>query len=242
MSGAWSLLKRIGLNKADQFKDSFQKNRTERVDKDLPLGIRFNGIVEVPEVDFILAENDLKIRCPRTGEVVLSYGNFPLGRSNVHRFYMESEDRIYMLQLVNDAKQLIEECKLFMLYDEIYPEDWGFWLSEKDGYIGLGMFQTKEGTQYFRVWENEDAESVVEEDDKGNKLTRIPPVQFIETVYLDPYGEQTETVKYDSMLYGRHVNENVDEYLLVSAVNEKQGASVQIMVGIQLEPASLKII
>ncbi|MCX5862696.1 MAG: DUF2491 family protein [Desulfomonile sp.] len=242
MSGAWSLLKQIGVKKYEQLKDSYEKIGAVRKDKDFPLGIRFNGILEIPEVDFILGGIDLKIKRPDSAEVVTSYGTFTVGGSTVHRFYMLSSETIYLLQIVSDARQTIEECKFFMAYDEIYPEDWDFWLSEKDGYIGLGIFQTKDGTQYFRVWENQDAESVVEEDDPGNRLTRIPPVQFIETIYMDPYGEKTETVKYDSMLYGRRVNDAVDEYLLLSAVNETSGASVQIMVGIELEQASIKVI
>ena len=117
-----------------------------------------------------------------------------------------------MLQIVTDMKKIVEECKLFMPYDEVYPEDWDFWLSEKDGYIGLDIFQTKDQTQYFRVWENDDAKRVVEQDQKGNQITRIPPVQLTEKLYLDPYGEETEMVKYElTMLYGRHVNDKVDE-------------------------------
>jgi hypothetical protein len=242
MSGTWSLFKRIGLKKVDELKDSLQKARMERVDTDLPLGLRFNAIVEVPEVDFILGGDDLKVKHPGTSNAVLSYGAFPVGDSNVHRFYLESSDIIYMLQIVTDMKNIVEECKLFMPYDEVYPEDWDFWLSDKDGYIGLDIFQTKDQTQYFRVWENDDAKRVVEQDQKGNQITRIPPVQLTEKLYLDPYGEQTEMVKYDSMLYGRHVNDKVDEYLLLSAVNEKDGASVQIMVGIELQHKSIKVI
>ena len=66
MSGTWSLFKRIGLKKVDELKDSLQKARMERVDVDLPLGLRFNAIVEVPEVDFILGGDDLKVKHPGT--------------------------------------------------------------------------------------------------------------------------------------------------------------------------------
>lgn len=242
MPGTWNVLKQIGLKKYEDLKDSYDKVGKERKDKDLPLGIRLNGIVEIPRVDFVLGEGDLKIKPPSSGEIVTSFGSFLVGGSTVHRFYMPGSEDLWMLQVVTDSKQLVQECKFFMAYDEIYPEDWGFWLSQTDGYIGLSIFQTKDGAQYFRVWEDQDAELVVEEDNRGNKLTRIPPVQFIETIYIDPYGQKTETVKYDSMLYGRRVNDNVDEYLLVSAVDETSGASVQIMVGIELEPASIKVI
>jgi hypothetical protein len=83
---------------------------------------------------------------------------------------------------------------------------------------------------------------VIEEDDRGNQITRIAPFKFLETVYLDPYGEKTEVIKYDSMLYGRKINEEQNEYLLVSAVEEPDEASIQILVGIELQPVTLKII
>lgn len=242
MPDAWSLLKRIGKKRIDQRKESAQKRGLERIDKDLPLGLRINGMVDVSQVDFILGGDDLKVKYPGTGNIVSSYGYFSMGQSNVRRFYFDSSNGLYMLQVVTDRNNVVEECKLFMPYDEVFPDDWGFWLADGDGYIGLDTFQLKDGTQYYRVWENEEAMRIVEEDDQGNRLTRIPPAEFLETIYLDSYGEQTETVKYDSMLYGRHVTEEIAEFLLVSAVEEQDGASVQIMVGIELQPVSIKAI
>ncbi|MGO9737061.1 MAG: DUF2491 family protein [Desulfomonilaceae bacterium] len=70
----------------------------------------------------------------------------------------------------------------------------------------------------------------------------MPPVRFVVTIYLDPLGEKTENVNYESMLYGRNVSEKVDEYLLISAVDEPDDVSVQIMVGIELAASSIKVI
>jgi len=36
-------------------------------------------------------------------------------------------------------------------YDEIYPNDWGFWLTEQDGYNGLSIFNTKNSVRIIRV-------------------------------------------------------------------------------------------
>ena len=205
-----------------------------RIDSDLPLGLRLNCTVAIPDVDFILAGNDLLTRYPGPDCSVVSYGMFPVGESMLHRFYLVSSEGPYMLQIVADSKNVIEECKLFMPFDEIFPGDWGFWLAEQDGYIGLSIFDTKSSVRFFRVWANPDATRIVESNASGVTVDRIPPVRFVETIYLDPFGAKTETVTYETMLYGRHVTASVDEYLMISAVDESDGASVQIMVGLEL--------
>jgi hypothetical protein len=240
MAGTWSLLKRIGRKKIDQIKDSVQEGRTEKIDLDLPLGLRMNGLVEISQVEFVLGGNDLKIKHPGTGSTVVAIGVFSLGQSNVRRLYLDSDNGMFMLQVVLDRNKTVEECKLFMPYDEIYPEDWRFWLADEDGYIGLNVFQLKDGSQYSRAWEDEDAMTVVEQDDQGNQITRIPPLEYLETICHDRTGRSMETVKYDTMLYERQVNESLFEYLMVSAVNDQEGASVQIMVGIELQPGSIQ--
>ena len=53
-----------------------------------------------------------------------------------------------MLQILADDKKMI---KLFIPYDEIYPNDWGFWLAEQDGYNGLSIFNTKNSVRFIRV-------------------------------------------------------------------------------------------
>ena len=118
MVNAWGLFKRIGQKKYDQLKDSYQTGATVRIDKDLPLGVRINGMVEIPEVDFILGGSDLKIKHPGTSNSVLSYGTFPVGDSIVNRFYLDAPEQPYVLQVVVDAKKMVEECKLFMPYDD----------------------------------------------------------------------------------------------------------------------------
>ncbi len=245
MASTWNIFKKIGQRKIDEYKESFGKSFSDRLDKDLPLGLRFNCLVETPEVDFILAGSDLLIKYPGSGCSVVSFGKFAVGDSMAYRFYLDSSAGPYMLQIVADSKKVIEECKLFMPYDEVLPsgpDDWGFWLSEEDGYIGLSVFDTKTSVRYFRVWENPDAVRVLEQGSSEAQIDRIPPERFIEKIYLDPYGESTETITYDTMLYGRKVTENVDEYLMVSAVDESDGASVQLMVGIELAPTSIKVI
>ncbi len=245
MSSTWNIFKKIGQKKVNEYKENIGKSFSERIDVDLPLGLRFNCLVEAPEVDFILAGSDLLTKYPGSSCSVVSIGKFIVGDSMVYRFYLDSSAGPYLLQVAVDSKKIIEECKLFMPYDEIYPanpDDWAFWLAEEDGYIGLSVFDTKNSIRFFRVWEDQGSVRIVEQDPSGASIDRIPPVRFIEKIYLDPYGEKTETVTYDAMLYGRQVTENVDEFLMISAVDQSDGASVQIMVGVELAPTSLKVI
>jgi hypothetical protein len=238
MGSTWGLLKRIAEKRFAK-KDE-RRPISDRIDLNLPLGIRINGIVEVPQVDFILGGENLKIKHPGNSNIVLSMGRFLIGDSTIRRFYLDAGEVVYTLQIIADKKGSIEECKLFMPFDEVYPneEGWDFWLNEREGYIGYNVFQTKDdNTQYERVWEDEGA--IIQLPDGFN---RIPPVSYTERIYLDPYGDSVENVQYDSMLYGRHATADVDEYLLVSAVQDSGGASVQVAVGIPLEPASLKVI
>jgi hypothetical protein len=237
MASTWSLLKRIAEKKFAA-KDE-RRPISDRIDLNNPLGIRMNGIVEVPQVDFILGGEQLKVKHPGNSNVVLSMGRFSMGDSKINRFYLDAGEQVYVLQIIVDKKGSIEECKLFMPFDEVYPneEGWDFWLNEKEGYIGYSAFETKDKTTYDRVWQDEGAEVALE-----NGYTRIPPISFTERIYLDAYGDASEDVQHDSMLYGRHATTDVDEYLLVTAAQDKGGASVQILVGIPLEPASIKVI
>ncbi|MFH0824032.1 MAG: DUF2491 family protein [Pseudomonadota bacterium] len=245
MASTWSLLKKIGQKKLDERRETREQDGKTRIDKDMPLGLRFGGIVEISQVDFILGGDDLKIQHPGTDMTVESYGAFTIGGYQVHRYYLSSPVGIYVLQLGTDEKKIIQECKLFLPYDEVCPngpQDWGFWLDENSGYIGYSQFQLKDGTPYVRVWENADAMVVVEQDAQGNQLTRIPPIHYTEFVHLDRYGDKFEMLKYDSMLYGRKVNDSVDEYLLVSAIEGEDGASIQIMAGLELQQTAIKVI
>jgi hypothetical protein len=104
------------------------------------------------------------------------------------------------------------------------------------------VFDTPDKTRYYRVWENPAAEKVVEEGEEGGRITRVPPVDFTETLNFDSNGEKTKIVKHSAMLYGRHANDKVDEYLLVSADDYADTAFVHLLIGLELNPASLEVI
>jgi hypothetical protein len=229
----------------DDMRESWEaKHPGNRIDMDLPLGFRINALVEIPQVDFILAGDQLKIKHPGLSNSVSAMGKFPMGQYMWYRFYLPTTEKLYMLQVIMGENKRVGDCKLFMPYDEVYPEnsdEWDFWLSPNDGYIGYSEFKLKDETSYAREWQG-GTEQVLEDDGRGNRITRIQPYEMLETVYFDPYGKESDTVRHTSMMYSRWINHDLQEYLLVSADEDKDGAAIEIMTGVKLEPATIKVI
>jgi hypothetical protein len=243
----WPIFKRIAAGKLEKVKTFFAKAPV-RIDQNLPLGLRFTAPVEISETDFTLAgSSNLKIVYPKGYGTVTAYGTFQMGESTGYRFYLTFDDgQVYILQVMVGKDGSVEERKLWMPFDEVFPADadgWAYWLSEQDGYIGFSVFDTKDGGRYSRSWENTGPETVVGMEE-NLQITRIPPVQFQETIYLDENGRSVEQVDYTAMLYGRWVSEEdgIAEYLLVSAVEDREGAAVRMMVGLDIRPNNLKIL
>ncbi len=244
MGSTLELLKKMASRKAEELRGAFSSGgQGERIDKNLPLNLRINGLVEVSEVDFLLGGDDIKIRHPKGRGTVAAYGVATIFGSTVHRFYLDFEtDQDYLLQIVVGDNQDIEECKLLWSADTVYPEDWDFWLNGNDGYVGYSIFDTPDKTRYYRVWEDPGAEKVVEEGEGGERITRVPPVEFSETLYVGSNGDKTQIVKHSVMLYGRHANDKVDEYLLVGLDEYPDTAFIHLLIGLEINPASLDVI
>jgi hypothetical protein len=240
MAGAWTLFKQVTQKKwSDLWKD--KPENKPRIDRGLPLELRFGSTIEISPLAFILAEEELHIKQPKGNLAVISYGTFDVMSAKVHRFYLDDAGvGIYCLQIATNAKSEIEDCKLFLLFDEITVSDWDYWLNEKTGYIGYSEFDLS-GITFYRVWQDEASEVVLESNEEF-KITRIPPVSFTEKILTDPFGETFTYTEYDAMLYGRAATDDVDEYLFLAAVKDDSGASVQLMTGLMIEPAAVKVL
>jgi len=241
--GAWHIFKTVAAKKAGEFKSSITRHKSkEKVDNNLPFGIRLNSSISLDQTHFIVYENELNMDPPGKSCIVEAYGKADISGSVVHRFYLadtENENNQSMLQVITSGRAgehepRVEECRLFKTLDEIFPQsedEWGFWLDDADGYIGWHLFEDKNQTRYQRVWG---------EDDRD----KIPPVSFSETVYFDPQGNHTTRIDSTGMLYGRWINEedNAAELLLLSteASNDDQ-ALVHIYTGVDLIPGSFTV-
>lgn len=251
----WELMKRIAAGGAAKVKGAFSAS-LPRIDENLPLDLRFTALVQIPEANFLLGGDALKMVYPKGYGDVKAYGKISWGDSVAHRFYLKFEaEPLYILQVVVGKKGEIEECRLYMPYDEVMPTSgegtssdcWPFWLNEHDGLIGWSVFDLPDGgPRYFRTWEDTGTEVVVsrEKTDEGeNVITRIPPINFTEILYLDENGKSSVDIEYTGMLYGRWIEEDIlAEYLLLCAVEDSEGAAVRVMVGMDFDPATLKIL
>ena len=239
MAGVWQIFKGIVQEKKKQNDDSAKKG--EPIDRDLPLGLHMDALVELDQTLFILAgEGQLHLTFPGIRNVVAAIGFLKLDQWTIRHFYLHSErnvDEQSVLRIITEGNKNtpVTECRLFRLLDEIYPssnEEWDFWLSERDGSIGLSQFQSKDGVMFDRVWDADNA-------------ARIAPYMFHEKIYLDRYGSQSKSVSHQSMTYGRQAmaDPQVNEYILLSLEEENfNEANISILAGIDIEPRAIKVV
>jgi hypothetical protein len=237
--GTWSIFSTIMSKKAKQVENFISGVKPpEPVDRNLPLGLYVGATVDLDATPFLLGGAALKIKLPGERHTVEAFGRVNFGGSTLYRFYLKSMpgDEESMLQLAVNKAGGIDECRLFRSFDQVYPhqvEEWDFWLNEKEGYIGWPAFETKDDqTQYPRVW-------------AADNPDHVPGFKFSETIIMDRYGQQVETVNHTAMLYGRWINEThkIVEYMLVGAeMHGSDQALINVLVGIDMMPQVLKVI
>lgn len=205
-------------------------------DRDLPLGLRLNGLVDVDETDFILAGSDLLTRHPGERLIVRAVGRAELwGAIRLYRFYLQKAEAEAMLQVACDFQGAVEEVHLFRTLDEVYPasaDDWSVWLDAERGLIGWRDFSVTLGDRqlvHARTWQPE----------AGPYLA---PAEFEETLCRDPSGQTAQIVQHRVMLYHRPVKPDLAEYLMLSAEESEGEALVRIMSGVSLLPSQLTIV
>ena len=151
------------------------------------------------------------------------------GQAQLHRLYLPGRIGFFQLHLGADGAP--DECRYFSRLDEVQPADqaeWGQWLDPAQGMIGWPAFQTKDGQTYDRAW--------------GPGQTRIPPRQLTET--LQALGNQSQR-RLQAMLYARPTGAAPPapqgEYVMVAAVEDAGQAWVEIVAGIDVNPAALTL-
>lgn len=231
------------LDKKNRDIQEFLKGKPERIDDNLPLGLKINGMVTLDETKFIIHGDALKIQSPGGGNhTVLAIEKFMLSKLAVYRFYLESNDnKNQSILQVPLAEGEAGSIALYRIYDEVYPEseeEWGWWLNEHTGWIGYKDFIIRgddgSETLYQRIW--------------GGDGEYSKPLFFNSTLILDPYGMTGMRTENLAMAYGREISRNMREYVFLAQqkVLDDSGrieeAKIVIMAGMDLNKAEVGVI
>ncbi|MGA2402264.1 MAG: DUF2491 family protein [Syntrophobacteraceae bacterium] len=221
------ILEKKGRRAVSRIKDVFSGGPEK--EPDYPLGLHMNAILRFDPTDFILAAKSLKIDLPAGDISIMAVGEFNSLGVSFHRFYLKDlKDAEWVLQLAESKQNL--ELVLYQTIDEVYPDDWDFWLNEQTGLIGYKDFHTPDQVEYSRVLRN-----------PGPGY--VSPIEFRESVR--GCGEKL-SVSHAMMIYSRDIQtlagENMTEYLLVSKEEDEEGVLVRIMAGVPVGPMSLTIL
>lgn len=195
-----------------------------------PSRFRLGMTLTLDPAPFVLAAGSTKVPAPPAAGQTVSVQAVGTLRDGalLHRLYL---DEANFFQLHLGAAALPDECRYFARIDQVTPADpdeWSFWLDDREGAIGWPQFQTKDGKLYERVWSPGGA--------------RVPPRRLDEAV-TTAEGTQARTLQ--AMLYaaptGARPPAPGTEYVLVAAVEAAGQAWVDISAGIDINPAALSL-
>ena len=194
---------------------------------------RVGMTVSVDPTPFLMAGGKLRVQSPQASASGLTsidaVARLDSDRVSLHRLYLPGGEAFYQLHL--DDQGEVDECRYFSKLDEVQPatpDEWAFWLDEREGMIGWPEFETKDGKRHGRIWSPGES--------------KLPPVRFDETI---KHLEGTSHRTHDAMLYGIDTGLTAPgpsvEYLMVAAVEGDAGARVELHVGVDINPASLSL-
>jgi hypothetical protein len=216
-------------------RDLKQKFSKEAEDDDFPtpFGLRIGAAVDIDTLPLRMNAAELHIDLPEATMMIVAQGYIDLGDgAHAHRYYNSDDAMIQVLTIGGMASEHVEELTLFVPQQSFYPDSAGAWAQwdAEGGKIGAKTFRLDDGTEYSRIWFD---------TEEGY----VKPVIFTESVYEDPDSDDCSDITHTVMLYGRNLEQGKkNEYLLVSAEAYEGERTVELMVGVDLETASLNVI
>jgi Protein of unknown function (DUF2491) len=192
---------------------------------------RVGQTIPLDPAPFLLAAGVTKVQ-PPSGSGMISVeavGLLEDAGAQFHRLYLPGRTSFFQIHLGADGAP--DECRYFSRLDEVQPADqaeWGQWLDPAQGMIGWPVFQTKDGQTYDRAW--------------APGQSRVSPRQQAETVQTLAGLSRRQL---QGMLYARATGAAPPapqgEYVMVAAVEDAGQAWVEIVVGIDVNPAALTL-
>lgn len=228
-SGAMKSLFKSGTR---DLKAKFSK--AEEVDEfPTPLGLRIGAAIDIDTLPLRMNADQIHVELPEETMLVVAQGYIDLGDATyVHRYYSANDTMIQVITAAGMEDQHIEELTLYVPYKSYYPSsegEWAQWAST-GGKIGAPAFLLDDGAEFSRLW-FDSTEGYAE------------PVEFTESIYEDAESDEHTDVFHQVMLYGRNLEaDKKNEYLLASVEDYETERTVELMVGVDLEIANLKVI
>lgn len=221
----------------------------------VPNGMHQGSFVTLPDLDLALAAADGSIIKAVNGtRQIIAVGEYQLWGHDTYNLYLDGGIPSY-IRLFCDKNGKPTEAMLWTNHAELLPQsknDWEFWLGtyksdgqgdyardkfgnaikNYDGAIGWPLFQIDGPTaiQYSRVW-NSTAE---------NATVGIDPLTFKE--YMTDSAGQQVIISHTAMEYSRNLTAVINptvEYLHTSVVEEPEGTSINVLVGIKINLGDL---
>ena len=227
-----AFLKSIFSSTADSKDELLSKFKKNPKPKHIPspLNLRLGGVVEFDRLPFRAIKDELQVIIPESAMIIVAYGSMDLGDGvTAHRFY-DAEGQ--MLEVVTQESKDIKEVRFFVPFDSVYPaseEEWDFWLGD-DGLIGYPSFKTKDGIEYLRLWFQSTCE-------------RVEPVELEENIIVRDFEKESICVEYQCMSYGRYIGKTDKvEYLQLSFEDTGNDASIELMLGLDMQKEDFQII
>lgn len=222
-----SALKSLFKSGTRELREKFSDDEEEFA---TPLGLRMGAAVDIDTLPLRMHADELHIPIPDESIVIAAQGYVELGDGTyAHRYYTADDVMVQVLTVNGMADEHVQEITLFVPFKSHYPSDEAQWSQWKKR-IGQPEFTLDDGTVYERIW--------FDETDGF-----ADPAAFYEWVYEDPESDEYDEIYHQAMLYGRNLEkERKNEYLLVSTESYGNEKTVELMIGVDLELAMIRVI
>ncbi len=227
-----SAIKSLFKSSARELKEKFSK-AGEEDEFATPLGLRMGATVDIDTLPLRMHADDLHMPLPDESLIIIAQGYVELGDgAYAHRYYAADDVMIQVLTVNGMEDQHVEEVTLFAPFKSHYPSSEGEWArwTAKGGMIGQPTYSLDDGAEFERIWFDEIS-------------GYAEPAAYWEAVYEDPDSDDHDEIYHQAMLYGRNLEDGKkNEYLLISAESYDGEKTVEVMIGVDLELATLKVI